>query len=352
MRADQPARFTSFVDGLAPAERPTLHFLHLLLPHNPHVRLPNGATYDGAAMRVFDPRPEPRVLTDDKNVGYVRWQRLLLQTAYTDALLGRLLDRMESSGLLDSALLVVTADHGEGIAPKAHWRRLDDRNAADLAWVPLFVKTPNQRAGAVDRRNEEHVDLLPSVADLLDLDLPWPVDGRTLYGPPRDPATKTFYDDPGHPRTIETAAAQAKAATGIAPRTGRPDRGLHGLYVVPAIERLYGLRTDTMTTGPPVALTARYSPRPDIDHVHLTSGDLPAMLRGFLSGPVPGASRWLAVAVNGTIAGAVTAAQVPGESRWRFLGMVDHRFYVEGKNDVRFYLVEDDAVLRPLGGLT
>src|SRR3712207_8878074 len=44
-------------------------------------------------------------------------QRLLLQSTYTDRLIGQLLDRLRATGLWDRALLVVTADHGTGLDP-------------------------------------------------------------------------------------------------------------------------------------------------------------------------------------------------------------------------------------------
>ncbi|GFJ94756.1 hypothetical protein Prum_083980 [Phytohabitans rumicis] len=42
---NQPARFTDFLAGLQPAAKPTLHFLHLLMPHGPWSYLPSGVRY-------------------------------------------------------------------------------------------------------------------------------------------------------------------------------------------------------------------------------------------------------------------------------------------------------------------
>ncbi len=352
--ANQPQRLTTFIDGLAPRGRPTFDFLHLVMPHVPWRFLPSGRLYDGSPLRFVLPKPPEnsaaKMLAVDPAVSLVQRQRLLLQLVYTDGLLGQLLDRMARTGLLDEALLVVTADHGEGLAPSAHWRFLDDRNAADLAWVPLFVKTPGQRSGLVDPRNEEHVDLVPTIADLLDVRVPWQVDGRSLYGPERPMATKRWYDVPGRPRTIETAGWLAKAHRGIAERTARPDRGVHGLFAVGSVEGSYGVTVESLTRGSPATVRATLDGVIDIEHVSPASGSVPAMLYGNLSGPVPGASRWLAVSVNGTVAGAVVATQGLRDHRWRFMGMVDDRFFVEGRNDVRMYIVEG-SVLHPLASI-
>jgi hypothetical protein len=50
-------------------------------------------------------------------------------------------------------------------------------------WVPLFVKQPNQSLGTIDDRPAETIDIVPTIADVLSFDLPWPVDGKSLFGP-------------------------------------------------------------------------------------------------------------------------------------------------------------------------
>jgi hypothetical protein len=76
------------------------------------------------------------------------------------------------------------------------------------------------------------------------------------------------------------------------------------------------------------------------------SGELPAMLYGDLSGAPAPRSTWLAVSVNGTVAGTVLAAKGSSDS-WHFVGMVDEAYFVKGDNDVRLHLVEN-GVLRTL----
>jgi hypothetical protein len=151
LRANQPARFAKFLQQLRPSDRPTLTFLHLLMPHQPFRYLPSGARY------VYPPI----------NFGYDRkagWttqpvpvqlglQRHLLQVAYTDRLVGEVLDRLKAQGLYDRALVIVTADHGNSFTPGHIQRLLQPGNAHELLWVPLFIKTPHQRAGRVDDRN-------------------------------------------------------------------------------------------------------------------------------------------------------------------------------------------------------
>ncbi len=85
-------------------------------------------------------------------------------------------------GLYDRALLVVLADHGIAFKPGASQRWASPGNVLDISNVPLFVKYPKQRQGGVDRRHARVVDVVPTIADVLDVDIPWHVDGESLLG--------------------------------------------------------------------------------------------------------------------------------------------------------------------------
>ncbi|HEU0130528.1 MAG TPA: sulfatase-like hydrolase/transferase [Mycobacteriales bacterium] len=352
-KESQPERFTAFLDGLRASDRPTLSFLHLLLPHGPWRYLPSGRRYDTIPLaHVLPPQPEgpSRLLANDPVLAALARQRLLLQLAYTDGLVDALLDRMHASSLFDDALLVVTADHGEGLAPGAHWRSLEDATASDLAWVPLFVKTPGQRHGRVDPRNEQHVDLLPTIADVLDLDVPWPVDGVSLLGPPRTGDRKYWYDVPGERREIDAARFRPATRHGIAPRVVTPALGQRGLFVPKAVRSLVGRRVGAAgspAVGPPAAVRATLADGIDLAHVRLGAESVPAMVRGDLDRAPAGGSTWFAIAVDGTFAGGAAVVPGPRDGKWRFMGLVDDRYLHDGAVDVVLYAV-DGGTVRPI----
>ena len=134
----------AFLRSLTPQASPALWYLHLLLPHSPWTYLPSG--------RRYDVRPAPgwgsdEVWTPNQAAVDQYWQRHLLQLGYADRVLGRLLDRLHRTGLYDRAVLVVTADHGVSFRAGQKRRPLSPANRQDIAYVPLFVKMPGQRAG-------------------------------------------------------------------------------------------------------------------------------------------------------------------------------------------------------------
>ncbi|WP_433318976.1 sulfatase-like hydrolase/transferase [Micromonospora chersina] len=312
---NQPARFTAFLAGLRPAARPTLHFLHLLMPHSPWAYLPSGAHYAA-----------PEDLPND-GAGWVDLARArhLAQLGYTDRLIGETLRTLRATGLYDKALVLVTADHGVSFRQDWQGRGLDAINhAADqVAWVPMFVKEPGQRAGRVDDRNWEHVDLLPTIADETHVRIPWRVDGRSARQAPRDRADKRFYDRPGQPLTI----------TGGVPSPPAP----------PPPDPLLGTHVGEKPSGG-TATVADLAAFRDVDPAH---GELPALVWGTVPASVPDGTR-LAVAVNGTV-GAVVPVVRPDPGGRRFAALLpDDRLFAAGSNRLDLYRVEADGTLRRL----
>ena len=100
------------------------------------------------------------------------------EVAFTDAALGRFFARLRRAGLLDNTVVIVTADHGEGLGE--HGELTHTLFAYDTTLrVPLIIAGPGI-APAVRDVPVSHVDLLPTVLDLLALDPPAGLAGRSL----------------------------------------------------------------------------------------------------------------------------------------------------------------------------
>ena len=177
-----------FIEGVQAEPRPTLHYLHLMLPHRHFEYLPSGRRYRAVRrtpgltgeQRFF----EQRRADDPENVRQL-YQRHLLQVGAVDTWLGLLLALLEEIGIYDRALVVVTADHGIAFRAGELHRIATAGNFQDILPVPLFIKAPGQREGRIDDRAIEAVDILPIVAELIGAGLPWAVDGRSIRMPAR-----------------------------------------------------------------------------------------------------------------------------------------------------------------------
>jgi len=172
------AWLNQLVDTVKPSSKPTLYFLHVLLPHLPWTFLPNGNEYVLDARGLYGvPGVSKERWNDDGWAVQQGYQRHLLQLGYVDRELGRLLDTLEKQKLFDDTLFVLTADHGVSFRENDARRPLTNSNAADILRIPLFIKAPRQSTGVVNDAPVETVDILPSIADVLGIDIPWAVDG-------------------------------------------------------------------------------------------------------------------------------------------------------------------------------
>ena len=177
----RPARFHKWLGAVRQRAQPAFYFHHALMPHEPWIYLPSGHQSRPAGE---DPIPDLNhdVGFDDEELSEQNHLRHLLQVGFTDRLVGQLLHRLERTGLLERALVVVTADHGYSYRVGVKSRRLvSDRNVEEIAPVPLFVKAPGQMGGRVNRAAVRNIDMLATIADLLDTRVFYEQDGRSGF---------------------------------------------------------------------------------------------------------------------------------------------------------------------------
>ena len=127
-------------------------FLHLDEPHAPYEppdRFAEFAAYDG-------------------------------EIAYADEIVGRLVKYLKSHQLYDRSTIVLLSDHGEGLGEHG-----EDEHGLfvnrEAVHVPLIIKqesntSPGRRVADV----VQHIDLVPTILDLVKAPLPWGLRGRSL----------------------------------------------------------------------------------------------------------------------------------------------------------------------------
>jgi arylsulfatase A-like enzyme/tetratricopeptide (TPR) repeat protein len=103
------------------------------------------------------------------------------EVAYTDAMLGLLLDRLRARRVLDRTLIVLTADHGESLGDHGESTHGLFAYSATLA-VPLILSGAGLRGDVADAV-AGHADIVPTVCDLLGVPAPAGMDGLSLVGP-------------------------------------------------------------------------------------------------------------------------------------------------------------------------
>jgi Sulfatase len=346
----QRAQFAQFLQSLRrpAAGEGALFVEHALLPHGPARFLPSGREYRTVQR--------PAGLDEDSH----RWgpsrflvdqalQRDLLQVGYVDSIVGVLLRRLKAVGLYDRALVVVTADHGISFEPGGFPRIVSKDNVADIAGVPLFVKSPGQRSGTIDRRAAETIDVVPTIADVIGVRIPWHVDGRSLRAAP---VVRTVTVDSGYGPVSTSPAAAASGVLATARRNASLfGEGHDSLYRIGPHQELLG-----RVVGAPGGAAGE---RDDVRLEHASQfGDVrtkslfvPALVEGEIADDTAPPGRSLAIAVNGRVA--VTTETFADGGRSHFISLVPEGAFRDGANSVDVHAVRDvpgDLRLTRLGG--
>jgi len=354
----EPGQFYDFVRSIEGTDKPTFYFLHILLPHQPWRDLPDGRKYpdrgDGRLGNGWTSETWPPQLSR---------QRHLMQTGETDRLIGQVMRRLQEQGMWDNTLFVVTADHGMSFKPSEFTRRVaTPGNADQVLWVPLFIKAPGQAEGQVSERNWEHVDLVPTVADMLGIKVPWEMDGVSQAGAeePRTRSEKWFFSKPGQRQVFPGPPNQAKALAGVTDQMTEPDNGYKGWFQFGPHGDLVGQRTSQVGVEAASAGSAKVEKLAEYGKVDLKSGLVPAQVSGQVSLAAGVGSRpAVAVALNGVIAGVsetfreVRDAQgsQPKGPPDKFSAVALDTLFKAGANKLELFVIDDSGGkvrLRPL----
>ncbi len=177
--------------------QPWFAFVHTYQAHAPYMN-----HHDGAAPTVMvNPAQEPVELEElTTQVGVERWgsagpdsrrlgaaellaiakQNYQSEIRYLDEHVSRFLTSLGAGGLLENAIVVIVSDHGEGFFEHG---LLSHNNSLfeELIHVPLLIRFPGDvYAGTRVGHVVETVDILPTVLEYLELDVPADIDGVSL----------------------------------------------------------------------------------------------------------------------------------------------------------------------------
>lgn len=88
--------------------------------------------------------------------------------AYTDYLVGKIFDILKKQDVYDQTAIIITSDHGENMGELGIY---SEHGTADQPTcnIPLIVKWKGCKKGHTDTGLHYNIDLVPTIADLLDL---------------------------------------------------------------------------------------------------------------------------------------------------------------------------------------
>lgn len=334
--ADRRLPVAQFIQNVGTTgDEPRLFFLHALVPHGPWTYLPSGQTYPspGAAPGSKSPGWGDDVWLVDQ-----AYQQHLAQVGYVDGVIGDLIARLEEAGLYDDTMIIVLADHGITVRPGVPHRRVATENTVgDIAAIPLFIKRPHQEQGGIDDYRAETIDVLPTIASVLGIELPWMTDGMSLFGNDRPERAESRIEGSEGTIVFGTDGSEARA---VAARkidhfgTGGP----FGL-APPGHADLLGRRIEEFDVRPDGDVAATVRDLNAFGVVDLDGPSLPAWISGTIRrSDSRGGDLVLAIAVNGRIA-AVTRSSETDDGKTEYGAMIPPDAFVDGENDIDLVLI-------------
>jgi len=332
-------QLADFVARIQPSGKPGLDFMHANFPHIPYEYLPSGKRYqEGWLMPGLDFAIDSWTGAEWQSAQ--AYQRFLLQLGALDLWLGKLTAKLKAEDLYDRTLIVITADHGVSFTPNSSRRDVPpvENLDANILPVPLIIKAPFQNEGQVSERNAETVDIMPTLADLLDRPLTWTVDGVSLLKDPK-PAGKravhSYKELEVYLTNVERVTTSSRPAWTSARFSG--GKGASGAYRYDSYRDLIGQEVATLPIRRNAELKARIEHAAYFENVDPASGFLPAHVSGSIQWPDRGGTE-IAITLNGRLA-VVTTAYADGNS-WRFSAMLPESAFRSGENDIQVFAIE------------
>jgi len=143
----------SALDWIKVRESKWFSWIHLWDPHAPYL----------------PPDPFGVQFKDDPYSGEV---------AYVDSELGKVLDYLRTAGLMDQTIIILTGDHGESLGEHGELTHTYFAYNSTL-WIPLIIAGPGIEAARIGE-NASHIDIFPTLCDLLEMKKPAFLQGVSL----------------------------------------------------------------------------------------------------------------------------------------------------------------------------
>ena len=173
-------------DYLRSAKSPFFLWIHVFPPHGPY--LPSRRfKYTFLKEKTLDTRGAQshyggryeRELQPIIDKLRDRYDEMILDTDYE---FHKFLASLKKSGYFGSSIIMVSSDHGEAFEKEFFGHGGGDCSYLyqPLIYIPLIIHMPNQKQGKRITSNAEQIDIVPTILDVLVLNIPDWMEGESL----------------------------------------------------------------------------------------------------------------------------------------------------------------------------
>ncbi len=195
--ARQAALAVDYIDSRAGDSLPFFMIYDLQLPHPPYLKVdPYIGEFEGKKVRVPEIEPlkqAPATLRRYREVYGLeqldeeQWRQIVRayysMIAMADDCIGRVIDALDRSGLVDDTIVVLTSDHGDFAGEHGAVEKWDTLFYDCLMHVPFIVRYPARiRKGGTSEALTDNVDLVPTLLELCGLPGAPAIHGWSLAG--------------------------------------------------------------------------------------------------------------------------------------------------------------------------
>ena len=197
----------TFLTHRSSGEQPFFLFYNISPPHTPFFDIPDAyrTMYDPADMPIrencwvdgklagdpnvfrtylyenkhyFYKLPHTAEMADDFNLRDL-YALYYGATSWVDSAVGRMLAMLDTHGLRDDTIVLFTSDHGDNLGSHGRWNK--SLFYQESSSVPSIWRGPGVEPSKVATEQVvSHVDILPTVLDLLDMPAPAHAQGRSV----------------------------------------------------------------------------------------------------------------------------------------------------------------------------
>ena len=150
------------------SNEPLFLWVHILAPHKAKEFL---YRWDDSFL---NPSIKGRHRVSLAQINKIYDQRLI----YIDNLFGRFLRNLQEKGVYKNSIIILTSDHGEVLDDEKEARALHVQE--DAIRVPLLIHLPGQKEPKIINNFVNHVDIAPTILDILGISIPKWVEGESL----------------------------------------------------------------------------------------------------------------------------------------------------------------------------
>ncbi|MCP5113683.1 MAG: sulfatase, partial [bacterium] len=179
------------LDRVTGSTAPFFLFLNFMDAHAPYIPPPPfDALFPGRDLSMTKPRYDSLMKENDaglRTMSEAERSHYVSQydggIAYLDSHFERLIETLKARGLYDDTMIILTSDHGEGFGE--HYVVQHGRSPYQTEiHVPLVIKYPGQETGRDVDTLTSHVDLLPTILDVIGAEAPAGLQGMSLLASP------------------------------------------------------------------------------------------------------------------------------------------------------------------------